>query len=133
MISEEFSSDVHAFFDQLTIPVHPISAPLTFVKTALAPVVHSQAFSLVLAEITDVSVACRPLVLSVAVLLPLEELAFVGLSDFQHQSSLSMLDIVLPLSVVDVSILVLVGTSVAQVVVESALEDVAVEQDQLPF
>lgn len=44
-----------------------------------------------------------------------------------------MLDILLPLSVVDVSVLVFVGTSVSKVVVEGTLEDVAIEEYQFPF
>ena len=127
VVSKKLSCDVHSLFDQLSKSVHAVTAPFTFVETAFAPLVHSQSLSLVFTENSIISVPWGPFVETVTVLLSIQKLPFVDLSDLKDQLSSTVLHILSPLAVVYITILILVSSLETHVVSESANEDISVE------
>ncbi len=127
MIGKEVPNHIHAILNQPAKPIHSISLPLPLVDTSIVPVILTKPFSFVVRKLSLKPVSVFPCVDSLTVFLTLDELALVFLSVLQVQLTETLLDIVFPCTFVDVTVPVTVGTLVTLIVLETSVENIAVE------
>lgn len=117
-LSVKLADSVHAFF-----------APLALIAPAVLPFVQASALTLVVYEGSGVGIAVGPFIDTFAFLLPIEKLAFVVFAIVQEQLARTMLNIMAPLSFVNVAVLVDIATLRAFVVDKVAIKYISIEEN----
>lgn len=106
--------------------MHSIPRPLALVRASVCPPVESLALSSVVSELTRIDISILPMVGSLAFFFSSYKIAFVPLASGESQLAEAVLQIILPLAIVNITIIVLVPTVKSVIIFKLSFKLVAV-------
>lgn len=133
MVRKELADYVYPIFYQSSQAVHAIGVPLPPVLASFVPPVVPQPLPLISHKFSCVDITRVPTIASISVLSPLVKITFIRLLIVEYEFACSLLQIILPETLIDISIFIVVNSLESEVISEGAPEDISIKQPKFSF